>query len=97
MGEFRYCKLFYPDDGETMLIEVGNDNWSVRIVSIYQDGSCGYATEDTAYNTFLPEGEFPTIKDFYESGEYDTNLCDYSEITEQEFLNAWNQAIQFNT
>lgn len=94
---FRYCKIVYKDSFpmgcEIILIEIDQNNNPIRSVSVLADGTMGYATSELAYNAFLPETTIPTKEEFYCSGVYDTDIADFFDISQDEFNNAWDKAI----
>jgi hypothetical protein len=78
------------------LCELNQDNYEIRAVEIFSDNSYGYAYGKKEYNgTSLSDCAFPTVNEFYTSGEFDLNESDYYEITKEEFEKELKIAIEY--
>ena len=95
-----YRKLCYHeciDDWSTVyMAELDSENYTVRAVDIYSDGSYGYSDEKIYVNVgSLSDVPFPAVDEFYHSGEYDSDMADYYDITKEDFEAAWEAEIAF--
>jgi hypothetical protein len=65
-------------------------------VEIFNDGSYGYACDNKEYNgTALSDYAFPTVSEFYNSGEFDPNEADYYDIGKDEFEKQLKKAVEY--
>ena len=85
------------DDCETTrLVELNEAKYENRVVAIFDNQSYGYAYGNLEFNhTFLSDCSFPTVYEFYNSGEYDLNEADCYNITKKEFETERKNAIRY--
>ena len=98
MQKFRYIKILYKniirDWPIAHFAELDENSFEVRTIDVY-DNSYGYANKYVEHNAILSECAFPTVSEFYTSGEYDLNEADYCDITKSEFEKEWIKAVNF--
>ncbi len=99
MKKYSYVKLLYKqsiDDWAVIhLSELDEKRYEIRAVDIYNNNKYGYAYDKIEYNSFLSDCPVPTISDFYNSGEYDTDSADCLDITKEEFESEWKKAVEY--
>lgn len=102
MCDFRYAKLVYKYklgllyDEKIRFSELDKEGYEIRVVNIYFDNSYGYSYENKEYNnTGLSDYPFPTVYEFYNSGEYDLDEADCYEITKEKFEVEFKKAIEY--
>ena len=97
MQKFRYVKLAYKYIISNWPIahfaELDENGFEVRTIDVYDDNSYGYANKYVEHNAILSECAFPTVSEFYTSGEFDLNEADYYDITKSEFEKEWIKAV----
>lgn len=97
--KYIYVKLLYKqsinDWSDIHLSEIDEKRYEIRAVDIYNDNKYGYAYDNIEYNSFLSDCPFPTISDFYNSGEYDSDYADCFDITKEEFEAEWKKAVEY--
>ena len=94
--DLKYIKFDYSEKANEVLgldfdyHELDTDGWTTRVVTVYKDGTYGFADREIEYLTFLPEVSVYPLSDLA------LDNVPMHEITKEEFEEVWNKANKKN-